>query len=140
MPNPSQWPSQHIEAVLVAEERCRYVSSSLYKVKILIFDADGKIIAYFRGRKLHGKAIKIPKGYRGVVLSTTDRILPKPQPKELDEEDEEEFNEVKIVEEEATFDEFMIWGHEALPEELADPYVRGMEEWMDFAQTVCYGA
>ncbi|EHK96376.1 hypothetical protein M7I_7923 [Glarea lozoyensis 74030] len=96
----------------------------------------GKTIAYFRGRKLHGKAMKIPKGYRGVVLSTTDKILPKPQSKEHDEEDEEEFNEVKVVDEEATFDEFMVWGHEALPEEMADPYVRGMEEWIDFAKTI----
>ena len=44
---------------------------------------------------------------------------------------------MKIAEEEATFDEFMVWGHESMPEELADPFVRGMEEWIDFAQTVC---
>jgi ribonuclease H2 subunit C len=100
---------------------------------------DGKTIAYFRGRKLHRKAIKIPKGYRGVVMSSTDRILPKLQPKQPleDEEDEEEFHETKIVEEEACFEEVMVWGHEALPEELVDPYVRGMEEWISFAETVC---
>lgn len=28
--------------------------------------ADGKSVAYFRGRELHGKIIEVPNGYRGI--------------------------------------------------------------------------
>jgi ribonuclease H2 subunit C len=75
------------------------------------------------------------------VISSTNRILPKPQPKQLfedgDEDGEDNYHETKVVDEEAYFEEVMVWGHEALPEEGADPYVRGMEEWISFAETVC---
>lgn len=101
---------------------------------------DGKQIAYFRGRKLHGKHVKIPKGYRGVVLSSTERVLPKVEPEQdlstevvVEEEAEED---VGIMEENASFEDLMLWGHETLPDETADPYIRGVEEWIDFAEQV----
>lgn len=82
--------------------------------------------------------MKVPKGYRGVVLSSTDRILPNIQPAQAVEEDDdvEDFGEVKVVDEQSEFDEIMLWGHEATPDELADPYTRGMEEWIAFAEAV----
>ena len=98
-------------------------------------------MAYFRGRKLHGKQLKVPKGYRGIVVTSTDRILPKEvsaQESIEDEEGVEEEPEVKVMEEQAMFDEIMVWGHEALPDETADQYVRGMEEWIAFAEQVCF--
>lgn len=78
------------------------------------------------------------------MVSRTDRIEPRETPdsktrEEEDEEDQEEAGdspEVKIMEEEATFDEVMLWGHEALPDELVDPYVKGVEEWIAFAGKV----
>ncbi|TVY65613.1 Uncharacterized protein LSUE1_G006232 [Lachnellula suecica] len=100
---------------------------------------NGKTISYFRGRKLHGKRLKIPKGYRGIVVSSTDRILPKAAPAE-DDEDAEEGPEVKVMEEQSEFEDMMVWGHEALPDDMADPYVRGVEEWIAFAEQVnCAG-
>ncbi len=45
--------------------------------------------------------------------------------------------DVKIMEEQSVFDEIIIWGHEALPEDTADPYVRGIEEWISFSGQVC---
>jgi ribonuclease H2 subunit C len=82
--------------------------------------------------------MKVPKGYRGVVLSSTDRIIPKSNPAGEDEEGEEgeEEAEVKVMEEQSEFDHIMLWGHEALPDEVADPYVRGMEEWIALAEQV----
>jgi ribonuclease H2 subunit C len=83
--------------------------------------------------------LKIPAGYKGVVLSASDYILPKKDPEkgevEEDEEDEEE-PEVKIMEEQGTFDEILVWGHETVMDE-SDPYVRGLEEWIGFAEQVC---
>jgi ribonuclease H2 subunit C len=100
--------------------------------------ADGKTVAYFRGRKLHGKQLKVPKGYRGVVVSSTERILPKSKPATEDDEEAEEEADVKIMEEQSEFDHIMLWGHEALPDEVADPYVRAMEEWIALAEQVCF--
>ena len=102
--------------------------------------ADGKTVAYFRGRKLHGKQMKVPKGYRGVVVSSTDRILPKTAPPIEDDDvvEIEEEVDVKIMEEQSEFDHIMLWGHEALPDEIADPYIRGIEEWIALAEQVCF--
>lgn len=69
------------------------------------------------------------------MLSATDDILPKQDPAKGELEDDEE-PEVKIMEEQSVFDEIMVWGHEALMDE-SDPYVRGMEEWIGFAEQVC---
>ncbi|KAE9371222.1 ribonuclease H1 small subunit [Stipitochalara longipes BDJ] len=97
---------------------------------------DSKTVAYFRGRKLHGKQLKVPKGYRGVVVSSTDRILPKSKPAAEDDEEAEEEADLKIMEEQSEFDHIMLWGHEALPDEVADPYVRGIEEWIALAEQI----
>ncbi|TVY92022.1 Uncharacterized protein LAWI1_G001677 [Lachnellula willkommii] len=98
---------------------------------------DNKTTSYFRGRKLHGKKLKIPKGYQGIVVSNTDRILPADAVVVNGDGDGdldvEESPEVKVMEEQAGFGELMVWGHEALPDGLADPYVRGVEEWVAFA-------
>jgi hypothetical protein len=102
----------------------------------LIFTIDGKTVAYFRGRKLYGKQLKVLKGYRGVVVSSTDRILPKSNPA-VEEENQAEEPDVRIMEEHSEFDDIMLWGHESLPDDNTDPYVRGMEEWIAFAEQVC---
>lgn len=85
---------------------------------------------------MNAKTLKVPEGFRGAVLSSTDQILPRPQVDQDEEEDAEDVPEVGIVEEEAEFDEVMVWGHETLPDDTADPYVRGIEEWIAFAQQV----
>ncbi|PMD62896.1 ribonuclease H1 small subunit [Hyaloscypha bicolor E] len=99
---------------------------------------DGKTVAYFRGRKLHGKQMMVPKGYRGAVVSTTDRVLPKSKPAVDDDEVEEveEEVDVKIMEEQSDFDHIMLWGHEALPDDVTDPYVRGIEEWIALSEQI----
>lgn len=96
--------------------------------------------AYFRGRKLYAKSVKIPKGYKGVVVSSTEKTLPKepapPQSQDDEVEAEEEEIEVGIMEELAGFDEVMVWGHEVVVDEKEDPYARGIQEWMKFADAV----
>ncbi|CZT45336.1 uncharacterized protein RSE6_05639 [Rhynchosporium secalis] len=106
---------------------------------------DGKSTSYFRGRKLHGKILKVPSTYRGVVVEKTERILPKvetvPVPgnttaQEEDDEGGDDDVEVKIMEEQAGFEEIVVWGHEALPDGMVDPYVRGVEDWIEFAESI----
>ncbi|KAG4437361.1 hypothetical protein IFR05_007167 [Cadophora sp. M221] len=111
--------------------------------------ADGKTVAYFRGRKLHGKMVKVPSKYRGVVVEKTERVLPKAAAgsiqragaqgdgvEEDGEAEEEEEVEVKILEEQAGFEEIVVWGHEVLPDGMVDPYVRGVEDWIAFADGI----
>ncbi|PVH87422.1 ribonuclease H1 small subunit [Cadophora sp. DSE1049] len=104
---------------------------------------DGKTTAYFRGRKLHGKVLKVPSRYRGVVVEKTERVLPKvevpaqtQQGEKEGDEDEEEEPEVKVMEEQAGFEEIVVWGHEVLPDGMADPYVRGLEDWIAVAESI----
>lgn len=39
------------------------------------------------------------------------------------------------MEEKGAFQEIVVWGHEAVPEE-GDVYVKGMKEWIAFAEAV----
>lgn len=43
---------------------------------------------------------------------------------------------VKVLEKQATFQEFVVWGHEVLPT-ADDPFIKGVEEWIQFAEAVC---
>lgn len=84
--------------------------------------------------------MKITKGYKGVILSSTDEKLPKDPQSSVEEElgENEQIQHIGILEEQAEFDEILVWGHEALPDETSDPYVRGVEEWIAFAEQVGY--
>ncbi|KAI9724056.1 MAG: hypothetical protein M1812_000774 [Candelaria pacifica] len=127
---------------------------------------DGKEISYFRGRKLYGKSVKTPEGYRGkgptaaigqrltsvgIVATTTETKLPENSNRDkisdvsnrdvrMSEDDEDgdeaESEAAKILEENAAFDEIVVWGHEAVPETESDPYIKGMDEWISFAETM----
>lgn len=108
-------------------------SPERYMSKIGINEkTDGKNTAYFRGRKLQGREVKLPKGYTGVVLApkatSNDR--------KMYDGDEEDMIEETISEEVVTFDGVMVWDHGAMPDESSDPYLRGVEEWISFAETV----
>lgn len=95
-------------------------------------NTDGKNTAYFRGRKLQGREVRLPKGYTGVVLA------PKAASnynKMCDEDDEDGMGGT-ISEEVAQFDGVMVWDHGEMPDEPSDPYLRGIEEWISFAETV----
>lgn len=74
----------------------------------------------------------------GVVAVPTDRMLPPTQrPGNEGIEDETEAEEpVKVLETQGTFDDFVVWGHEAVPA-ADDTFVKGVEEWLQFADAVC---
>ncbi|KAL8913831.1 MAG: hypothetical protein Q9171_001435 [Xanthocarpia ochracea] len=105
-------------------------------------DKDGNLEAYFRGRKLKGREVKLPDGYRGAVVKkgTKEDDAPKKNAERLkrrqledeDVDDDENDEEVQVMEEVADFKEFIIWGHEAVADR-DDAFVKGIEEWMGFA-------
>ena len=109
---------------------------------------DGKLEAYFRGRKLKGREVMVPGGYRGSICSqankgseageeTTGGCEGNGEELEVDKDDEEigEEGEVQKLEEVASFDEIVLWGHESLVEG-DDPFLKGVEEWIGFAEAV----
>lgn len=53
----------------------------------------------------------------------------------MEEGETEPEEPVKVLEAQGTFDELMLWGHEILPA-ADDTFVKGVEEWVRFAETV----
>ncbi|KAL4874125.1 hypothetical protein BDV12DRAFT_159134 [Aspergillus spectabilis] len=90
--------------------------------------------AYFRGRKLRGRRVQIPEGYEGVVAAHTDREIPSTDNGSVSEEGERD-EPVKILEKQATFGDYVVWGHETIPP-VDDPFVKGVEEWVKFAEAM----
>lgn len=116
-----------------------FASKSLWQRLLADHGVDGKRVAYFRGRKLHGKALKVPEGYRGVVVDKTDP--PKPQAPRPDEPevvdlDAEVEMPLGVLETKAEFDEMVVWGHESMADASSDQYVRVVEEWVAVAEQV----
>lgn len=102
--------------------------------------------AYFRGRKLKGKQIRMPEGYKGFVIreglreggnegrkekAVTDRHVSV----DVNEENEDMEEETKVLEEVATFEEVVVWGHDQMAEGN-DVFVKGIAEWIPFAEIV----
>ncbi|CAI7605547.1 unnamed protein product [Penicillium bialowiezense] len=98
---------------------------------------DNTQTVHFRGRKLRGRRVALPDGYQGVVAIPTDRVLPPTQrPDNEGAEDETEAEDpVKVLETQGTFDDFVVWGHEAVPA-ADDTFVKGVEEWLQFADAM----
>lgn len=78
--------------------------------------------------------MKLPDGYTGVVLAPI--ALPNEE-RIYGNEDYEDRIEETVSEELAHFDGVMVWDHGALPDQTSDPYLKGVEEWISFAETVC---
>lgn len=126
-------------------------------------NSEGVPTAYFRGRKLLGRKVQLPEGYEGWfgrhldfcvftnahlghVLKKTDRKHPKEEPESsLQQEDanmsedgseDDRPDEIGVVESVASFDGVTVWGHGSAPATEDEPYARGVEEWIAFAQAV----
>ena len=112
----------------------------------------GTQMAYFRGRKLKGRDVKLPKGYRGMVVekdASNGEASARPGEKQHlrqkgddrgekngdDDDDEAPSVPVHKLQQTAVFDRMVIWNHETIPGD-DDVYIRGLNEWIDFAETV----
>ncbi|KAF2180062.1 ribonuclease H1 small subunit, partial [Zopfia rhizophila CBS 207.26] len=102
--------------------------------------------AYFRGRRLLGTPLSLPSNYEGAILHITDKDLPSSNPnisangddERMDDEEERENQrvEVKVAEKVGTFDEVVVWEHGSLVGGSEDCYVRGLDEWVEFAESM----
>jgi ribonuclease H2 subunit C len=106
----------------------------------------GKRHSYFRGRHLHGTALPLPNNYTGAILRVTDQQLPQsqtqPQQPPADEDDEDAETEesipveVNIAEQVGEFDQVIVWGHGGEVDGSGDAFIRGMSEWVGFAESM----
>ncbi|KAH6889122.1 ribonuclease H2 non-catalytic subunit-domain-containing protein [Thelonectria olida] len=97
---------------------------------------DGSKIAYFRGRKLQGKSIKLPEQCRGVVVERKTDEIPPVETVDRIEDGEEVPERIGSMQVTAEFDELVVWGHEDLADATSDPYIRSMEEWLQVADQI----
>ncbi|KPM40072.1 hypothetical protein AK830_g6493 [Neonectria ditissima] len=97
---------------------------------------DGTKVAYFRGRKLQGKAIKLPAQCRGVVVERRKDEAPPADVTQQPDHDDDPPEMVGSMQVTAEFDEMVVWEHEALADAAGDPYIRGMEEWLQVADQI----
>lgn len=54
---------------------------------------------------------------------------------EIADEEEEAPEPVKLLEEMSTFEDVIVWGHDIVPTN-EDPFVKGIEEWIHFAEAI----
>ncbi|CAL5865842.1 uncharacterized protein PFLUO_LOCUS48 [Penicillium psychrofluorescens] len=104
-------------------------------------DEDGTQSAHFRGRKLRGRRVPLPDGYRGVIATPTDRVMtaasqrPDHHDIEMEGPNAEPEEPVKALETKGTFADLMVWGHETTPA-ADDAYVKGVQEWLQLAEAI----
>ena len=114
---------------------------------VLMKGLDGVLEAHIRGRRLRGREVRVPKGYRGVVVRDEGGVERKDRGGCRDggegvgvgedgEEDEVE-GEVRVLQEIGGFEEIVVWDHESVGEAGDDGVVRGVEEWVGFSGVVC---
>lgn len=83
--------------------------------------------------------MKLPEGYRGVVVEKADEQpnAPKHVVTEIDDDEVREVQpEPRSMQVKGEFDEMVVWGHEALADASSDPHVRGMEEWLQVSAQI----
>lgn len=99
-------------------------SSRYWNPRFPTDQGEGHGLAYFRGRRLEGREIGVPGGWRGVVVKGEGKKGG----------DAESGGEEGVLEEVAAFEGFVVWGHDGGVVE--DGFVRGVEEWVGFAEAV----
>ncbi|KAH8130213.1 hypothetical protein ACSS6W_005423 [Trichoderma asperelloides] len=96
--------------------------------------------AYLRGRKLQGKTASLPANYRGVVLQRKDdEPSPAEQPDVMivgEDGEDESAPRVGTMHTVTEFDKMVVWSHDALADASSDPYLRGVEEWLQVANSI----
>lgn len=100
---------------------------------------DGTAAAYFRGRKLNGRRLKAPEGYKGVVIKGA-KVEPGRKPMKrmatvYDEDEDACEYELRSSEQVGEFDNMMIWGHETMAE-ADDVFLKGVSEWIRLAKLI----
>ena len=113
-----------------------YGGSSAADINII----DGRPEAYFRGRRLEGKEVRIPVGFRGLVVVegkktyTCNRVIER-QAASDEKSEMDGIDTNGALDEVAAFDEVIVWGHDTVAG-TDNSFVRCIDEWVTFAEHV----
>lgn len=92
--------------------------------------------AYFRGRKLHGRAVAIPEDYRGVLALKQEITAGKEVEKSEDDQAVSLDAQEGTLQVAGEFQDMIVWGHESVADPSSDHHIRGMDEWIDVSKKV----
>lgn len=96
--------------------------------------------AFFRGRKLKGREVALPKQYEGVVLqrATTNPTQTKGTDVAATERDDECENSTvgEAFQVLSRFDEVVVWAQDCSGGDTSDLYTRSLDEWLRTASKV----
>lgn len=68
-------------------------------------------------------------------MTHTEREIPNATDSVTVSKEGENNKSVKLLEKQATFGDYVVWGHEVIPA-ADDSFVKGVEEWVKFAELV----
>lgn len=102
----------------------------------------GTEVRYMMPAETHSMILKIRKG--AVVVKTNHKLPPSTNtdprrsanPAESDDDPDDAEEEVALYQEVSAFGEIISWAHESLPDQTADAHIKGIEEWVQFAEKV----
>ena len=83
---------------------------------------------------MKGKELQLPSGHEGVIVEDGGKTNMRIEGG-CEGEEEGEVMEVGVLKEVGSFDGVVLWDHEKLVE-ADDPYAKGLEEWIAFADKV----
>ncbi|PFH56507.1 hypothetical protein XA68_16404 [Ophiocordyceps unilateralis] len=102
---------------------------------------DGPIVAFFRGRELHGRIVPVPDECQGLVVQR-EPASKKVKLSEVPGQDEQEGKDDKDttantdtenLQATACFDHMCVWSHETVANFTDDEYMRALGEWLYLA-------
>lgn len=80
--------------------------------------------------------MKLPKDYEGVIVENAGIEQPSlDRDRMTDDPEDEEVEEIKVLKETGKFETVVLWGHGAVVED-DDAFVKGLNEWVGFADAV----
>ena len=93
---------------------------------------------------MRGQELKVPQGYRGVIVKEAGRektAFQKSQDGDCEREGEGgregEQEDMTVLNEIGSFDNLFLWNHETMINE-DDAFVKGLSEWISFAEAVSH--
>ena len=105
------------------------------------------VTSSFRGRKLCGQNVSLPKNYSGIsspllsaylghVYAPVDASTRFDSSKYERDDDEDEDVEKTVWQSDEKFDALTVWEHHTLPDINQDHWIRGIQEWVAMADAV----
>ena len=89
--------------------------------------------------KIRIGAVVIKNNHDNLSPSTKTDPRQSANPTESDDDPDDAEEEVGLYQEVSAFDDIISWAHESLPDQTTDVHIKGIQEWLQFAEKVSNG-